>query len=42
MDAVPLFELYGNLIRYGPIIGNVPVMLSKYRINFMLFIYRFY
>lgn len=31
--AVPLFELYDNLARYGPIIASVPSLLSRFRVN---------
>lgn len=30
--AVPLFELYDNAMRYGPIIAAIPVMLSRFSI----------
>ncbi|KAI5476823.1 cleavage and polyadenylation specific factor 5 [Pseudohyphozyma bogoriensis] len=33
--AVPLFELYDNAVRYGPLLSAVPHLLSKYE-----FIYR--
>jgi len=29
--AVPLFELYDNAARYGPIIAGLPLMLSKFQ-----------
>lgn len=32
--AVPLFELYDNVQRYGPIISAIPQMLSRFRLNF--------
>lgn len=28
--AVPLFELYDNLNRYGPVIASIPAMLSRW------------
>ncbi|MEW5301044.1 MAG: hypothetical protein WDW36_003927 [Sanguina aurantia] len=31
--AVPLFELYDNVPRYGPVISAIPAMLSRYRVN---------
>ncbi|KXZ43916.1 hypothetical protein GPECTOR_77g13 [Gonium pectorale] len=31
--AVPVFELYDNLPRYGPIISSVPAVLSRLRLN---------
>ncbi|GFR52624.1 hypothetical protein Agub_g15212 [Astrephomene gubernaculifera] len=31
--AVPVFELYDNLPRYGPIISAVPAVLSRLRLN---------
>lgn len=31
--AVPLFELYDNVQRYGPVIASVPAMLSRFRTN---------
>lgn len=31
--AVPLFELYDNVSRYGPIISALPMVLSRYRLN---------
>lgn len=27
--AVPLFELYDNFSRYGPMMGSIPTMLSR-------------
>eukprot|EP00803_Ostreobium_quekettii_P010418 evm.model.scf_2415.1 EVM.evm.TU.scf_2415.1 scf_2415:6628-8717(+) len=32
--AVPLFELYDNVQRYGPIISAIPQMLSRFKLNF--------
>lgn len=32
--AIPLFELYDNAVRYGPLLAAVPHLLSKY--NFVL------
>ena len=32
--AVPFFELYGNEVRYGPIIAAVPVLCSRYLFHF--------
>lgn len=32
--AVPLFELYDNVQRYGPIISAIPQMLSRFRLTF--------
>ena len=29
--AVPLFELYDNVARYGPLISGLPLMLSKFQ-----------
>lgn len=29
--AVPLFELYGNVARYGPLIAALPSFLSRLR-----------
>lgn len=31
--AVPLFELYDSVARYGPVISAVPQMLSRFRLN---------
>eukprot|EP01025_Chloroclados_australasicus_P012359 TRINITY_DN15687_c0_g1_i2.p2 TRINITY_DN15687_c0_g1~~TRINITY_DN15687_c0_g1_i2.p2 ORF type:complete len:242 (-),score=38.86 TRINITY_DN15687_c0_g1_i2:268-993(-) len=31
--AVPLFEIYDNVTRYGPIISAMPQMLSRLKIN---------
>eukprot|EP00879_Flechtneria_rotunda_P016248 GHRR01016999.1.p1 GENE.GHRR01016999.1~~GHRR01016999.1.p1 ORF type:complete len:232 (+),score=58.23 GHRR01016999.1:1130-1825(+) len=31
--AVPLFELYDNFTRYGPVIASIPIMLSRLRLN---------
>lgn len=31
--AVPLFDLYDNAPRYGPIISSIPVLLSRFRLN---------
>ncbi|GIL72670.1 hypothetical protein Vretimale_4370 [Volvox reticuliferus] len=31
--AVPVFELYDNMPRYGPIISSVPAVLSRLRLN---------
>eukprot|EP01025_Chloroclados_australasicus_P045105 TRINITY_DN4919_c1_g1_i1.p1 TRINITY_DN4919_c1_g1~~TRINITY_DN4919_c1_g1_i1.p1 ORF type:complete len:274 (-),score=26.30 TRINITY_DN4919_c1_g1_i1:285-1016(-) len=33
--AVPLFEIYDNVTRYGAIISAMPQMLSRLRINFV-------
>lgn len=30
--AVPLFELYDNAMRYGPVIAAIPAMLSRFSI----------
>jgi cleavage and polyadenylation specificity factor subunit 5 len=27
--AVPLFELYDNFTRYGPMMASIPTMLSR-------------
>ncbi|KAM0755728.1 cleavage and polyadenylation specific factor 5 [Meredithblackwellia eburnea MCA 4105] len=32
--AIPLFELYDNAVRYGPLLAAIPHLLSKY--NFVL------
>ncbi|KAF5829988.1 nucleotide hydrolase-domain-containing protein [Dunaliella salina] len=29
--AVPLYELYDNMARYGPVISSIPILLSRYR-----------
>mmetsp|Transcript_36522 Transcript_36522/g.115198 ORF Transcript_36522/g.115198 Transcript_36522/m.115198 type:complete len:177 (-) Transcript_36522:62-592(-) len=31
--AVPLFELYDNVQRFGPVIASIPHLLSKYNIT---------
>lgn len=31
--AVPLFELYDNIEKYGNVIGNLPAQLSRYHFN---------
>jgi hypothetical protein len=31
---VPLFELFENKRRYGPIISNIPQFLSRFNLNF--------
>ncbi|MCO5561960.1 hypothetical protein L7F22_015586 [Adiantum nelumboides] len=31
--AVPLFELYDNVQRYGPVISSIPQQLSRFSIN---------
>ncbi|KAJ9523060.1 hypothetical protein QJQ45_023947 [Haematococcus lacustris] len=31
--AVPLFELYDNISRFGPVISALPVLLSKFRLT---------
>jgi cleavage and polyadenylation specificity factor subunit 5 len=31
--AVPLFELYDHVGRYGPLISSLPQMLSRLRLN---------
>jgi len=31
--AVPLFELYGNVARYGPLIAALPSFLSRLRLT---------
>lgn len=31
--AVPLFELYDHIGRYGPIISSLPQLLSRLRLN---------
>ncbi|GLC36431.1 Pre-mRNA cleavage factor Im subunit 2 [Pleodorina starrii] len=31
--AVPIFELYDNVPRYGPIISSLPAVLSRLRLN---------
>lgn len=31
--AVPLFELYDNLHRYGPVVAAIPTMISRYRLT---------
>lgn len=31
--AVPLFELYDNLLRYGPVLASIPTMVSRYRLT---------
>lgn len=29
--AVPLYELYDNMARYGPVMSAIPSLLSRYR-----------
>jgi cleavage and polyadenylation specificity factor subunit 5 len=29
LTAVPLFELYDNFTRYGPMMASIPTMLSR-------------
>lgn len=31
--AVPLFDLYDNAPRYGPLISSIPVLLGRFRLN---------
>lgn len=31
--AVPFYELYDNMARYGPVISSIPHLLSRYRLN---------
>ena len=31
--AVPLYELYDNMARYGPVISSIPLLLSRCRLN---------
>jgi len=31
--AVPLFELYDNPARFGPILSSLPQMLCRFRLN---------
>jgi cleavage and polyadenylation specificity factor subunit 5 len=31
--AVPLFELYDNIVRYGPVMTALPSLLSRFRLN---------
>jgi len=31
--AVPLFELYDNPFRYGPVISQIPVLLSRFKLT---------
>eukprot|EP00188_Purpureofilum_apyrenoidigerum_P002450 Plantae.Rhodophyta-Purpureofilum_apyrenoidigerum.ctg25206.p1 GENE.Plantae.Rhodophyta-Purpureofilum_apyrenoidigerum.ctg25206~~Plantae.Rhodophyta-Purpureofilum_apyrenoidigerum.ctg25206.p1 ORF type:complete len:303 (+),score=45.68 Plantae.Rhodophyta-Purpureofilum_apyrenoidigerum.ctg25206:335-1243(+) len=33
--AVPLFEIYDNMEQYGPVITAVPVLLSRFHVNFI-------
>lgn len=33
--AVPLYELYDNMARYGPVISSIPQLLSRYRLTLM-------
>ena len=33
--AVPLFELYDNIARYGPQLSAIPHLLSRYDFEFM-------
>ncbi|PKI45416.1 hypothetical protein CRG98_034221 [Punica granatum] len=33
--AVPLFELYDNVHRYGPVISTIPQQLSRFQFNMM-------
>ncbi|KAF3652242.1 Cleavage and polyadenylation specificity factor subunit 5 [Capsicum annuum] len=36
--AVPLFELYDNVQRYGPVISTIPQQLSRFQVaRFLLF-----
>ena len=32
--AVPLYELYENQQRYGPVIASIPMLLSRYQISY--------
>lgn len=32
--AVPLYELYDNQQRYGPVIASIPMLLSRYQISY--------
>ncbi|KAL6752652.1 Cleavage/polyadenylation specificity factor subunit 5 [Haematococcus lacustris] len=34
--AVPLFELYDNISRFGPVISALPVLLSKFRLTLVV------
>ncbi|KAG8066765.1 hypothetical protein GUJ93_ZPchr0004g38208 [Zizania palustris] len=34
--AVPLFELYDNVQRYGPVISTIPQQLSRFQFNMMI------
>jgi hypothetical protein len=33
--AVPLYELYDNMARYGPVIASIPQLLSRFRLTLM-------
>lgn len=33
--AVPFFEVYDNLARYGPVISAIPMLLSRYRFTLL-------
>ena len=33
--AVPLFELYDNTARYGPLLSAIPHLLSRYNFEFV-------
>lgn len=33
--AAPLFELYDNVPCYGPVISAIPIMLSKFELEFV-------
>ena len=33
--AVPLFELFDNTKRYGPVVASVPAALSRFNINYL-------
>ena len=33
--AVPLFELYDNAARYGPVIASLPHLISRYEFAFV-------
>ena len=33
--AVPLFELYDNAARYGPVIASIPHLISRYDFDFV-------
>ncbi|KAJ3693009.1 hypothetical protein LUZ60_012104 [Juncus effusus] len=36
--AVPLFELYDNVQRYGPVISTIPQQLSRFQFNMVTFL----